>query len=140
MPMREYLCQPCHRVYTFMTATVDDARRPVCPRCGDTHLEKQMSSFARVQRRKEPLAAIPKRPGEVEAGGIDQGRRDRDGRPVETDSSIYLLWEHCVDGDPSPLDDHGLRPTQKHVHEGMGGDGPKPPGLVVFVKHKADGR
>ncbi len=78
MPMREYLCQPCHRVYTFMTATVDDARRPVCPRCGDTHLEKQMSSFARVQRRKEPLAAIPKRPGEPDCTWADISKIQRE--------------------------------------------------------------
>ena len=140
MPMREYLCQPCRRVYTFMTATVDDARRPVCPRCGAIDLERQISTFARVQRRKEPLAAIPKRPGEVEQSGIDQGRRDRDGRTVETDPDVYLLWEHCVAGDPSPLDDPDLRPTQKHVHEGMGGEGPRPPGMVVWVKPTYDGR
>lgn len=140
MPMREYLCQPCHRVYTYLTATVDDPRRPVCPRCGATDLERQLSTFARTQRRKDPLAAIPKRPGDPEGAGLDSGRKGADGQPVTTDPDVYLLWEHCVPDDPSPLTNPTLRPVHKEVHGALGGEGPRPPGLVVRVKQRDDGR
>lgn len=140
MPMREYLCQPCRRVYTFLTATTDDPRRPICPRCGATDLERQMSTFARTQRRKNPLAAIPKREGDPLQATLDSGRKAADGGVVETDPEVYLLWEHCRPEDPSPLEDPNLRPVHKQVHEGLGGEGPKPPGLVVRVKQRFDGR
>lgn len=140
MPMREYLCQPCRRVYTFLTATVDDPRRPVCPRCGSVELERQVSTFARTQRRKEPLAAIPKRPGDPEVAGLSRGRRAADGGTVESDPEVYLIWEHCRAEDPSPVDDPNLRPVHKEVHQALGGEGPRPPGLVVKVRQRDDGR
>lgn len=49
MPIYEYLCPPCNRVYSFLAASPTADKEPVCPKCGATHLEKQVSRFAFVR-------------------------------------------------------------------------------------------
>jgi putative FmdB family regulatory protein len=53
MPIFEYRCRVCeHPFETLVTA----ARPPVCPTCGSTDLEKQLSVFAAVSGRSADLA------------------------------------------------------------------------------------
>lgn len=49
MPIYEYLCPDCNRVYSFLTHTVHETRVPACPRCGAADLRKQVSKFAFVR-------------------------------------------------------------------------------------------
>lgn len=46
MPIYEYLCPHCNRVFSFLTARVGDPRQPSCPRCGGAEMRKQVSRFA----------------------------------------------------------------------------------------------
>ena len=34
MPIYEYLCRHCNRIYSFLFATMSDAGHPTCPVCG----------------------------------------------------------------------------------------------------------
>lgn len=49
MPIYQYLCPHCNRIYDFLSRTVTPARDPVCPRCSSTNLTKQVSRFAVVR-------------------------------------------------------------------------------------------
>lgn len=49
MPIYQYLCPHCNRIYDFLSRSVTPARDPVCPRCSATNLTKQVSRFAVVR-------------------------------------------------------------------------------------------
>ena len=46
MPIYEYLCPECNRVYNFLVQRPDPERHPACPKCGALDLRKQVSRFA----------------------------------------------------------------------------------------------
>jgi putative FmdB family regulatory protein len=85
MPIYEFLCPDCRRIYSFMAATTHDGRQPRCPRCGNDKMVKQVSRFAFVRGGTEPLAAIPK-PAESQPTPAD------DEAPTH-DDGLYLLWD-----------------------------------------------
>ncbi len=49
MPIYEYLCSPCNRVYSFLVPSVTETREPACPKCGAGEMRKQVSRFAFVR-------------------------------------------------------------------------------------------
>lgn len=51
MPIYEFYCQRCHRVYNFFSPRVNTEKIPLCPRCGDVQLKRQMSVVARISKR-----------------------------------------------------------------------------------------
>ena len=53
MPIYEFYCLACHRVYSFLARTMRPSRQPACPRCGRPELEKRVSVFAVSKGRKE---------------------------------------------------------------------------------------
>jgi putative FmdB family regulatory protein len=69
MPIYEFYCAACHRVYNFLSRRVDTEKRPACPRCGRPELSRRASRFAISKgRREEPKAAAPPE------GGPDEER------------------------------------------------------------------
>jgi len=46
MPIYEFACPKCRKIYSFLSKRVNPERLPVCPKCGNKNLEKQMSRFA----------------------------------------------------------------------------------------------
>jgi putative FmdB family regulatory protein len=59
MPIYEFYCAPCHRLFRFLSRSVDVATRPACPRCGHAPLERRPSIFAVSRGLKEPEAGGP---------------------------------------------------------------------------------
>jgi len=57
MPIFEYLCQSCNRIYSFLSLSARPDRTPVCPRCGATDLRRVPSAFAVRTVRKSSAAA-----------------------------------------------------------------------------------
>ena len=53
MPIYEFYCADCHRVFHFLSRTVETRKRPDCPRCGRRGIERRPSSFAISKGRKE---------------------------------------------------------------------------------------
>ncbi len=53
MPIYEFYCPACHRIYNFLSRAVNPAGRPACPKCGRGELERRVSLFAISKGRKE---------------------------------------------------------------------------------------
>lgn len=56
MPIYEFACPKCRKIYSFLSKRVNPDRLPVCPKCGNKKLEKQLSRFAMSKNLKEPAA------------------------------------------------------------------------------------
>ena len=46
MPIYEFACPQCRVIYNFLSRRINPERSPACPKCGNTKLTRQMSSFA----------------------------------------------------------------------------------------------
>ena len=56
MPIYEFACPRCRKIFSFLSKRVNPDRTPVCPKCGHQKLEKQLSRFAARRGRAEPAA------------------------------------------------------------------------------------
>jgi len=64
MPIYEFACPKCRRIYSFLSKRVNPGHLPTCPKCGNKKLSKQVSRFAMSKGLKDSA------PG---AGGEDDG-------------------------------------------------------------------
>lgn len=46
MPIYEFYCSDCHRIFNFLSTRINTEKRPDCPRCGRTGLDRKVSMFA----------------------------------------------------------------------------------------------
>lgn len=83
MPIYEYLCPACNRIFSFLVRSLGEKKEPTCPRCGGTQMERQISRFAvtGTARKSKPEGGGGKRGGETGAGdwGGGEGAWDREG-------------------------------------------------------------
>jgi putative FmdB family regulatory protein len=56
MPIYEFACPKCRKIFSFLSKRVDPDRVPVCPKCGYKKLSKQLSRFAMSRKVSEPAA------------------------------------------------------------------------------------
>src|SRR5258706_6481898 len=56
MPIYEFACPKCRKIFSFLSKRVNPDRLPVCPKCGNKKLAKQMSHFAMSKGLKETAA------------------------------------------------------------------------------------
>ena len=56
MPIYEYACPKCRVIFNFLSKRINPDRLPVCPKCGNKKMTKQMSRFAMSRGLKEPAA------------------------------------------------------------------------------------
>jgi putative FmdB family regulatory protein len=54
MPIYEFACPKCRRIFSFLSKRMNPDRSPVCPKCGNKKLEKQLSRFAMTRGLAEP--------------------------------------------------------------------------------------
>jgi putative FmdB family regulatory protein len=59
MPIYEFACPKCRVIFSFLSKRVTPEGLPVCPRCGNQKMTKEMSRFASPRGAKEPAAAPP---------------------------------------------------------------------------------
>jgi putative FmdB family regulatory protein len=45
MPIYEFYCSGCNTLFSFYSRTVNTSKRPACPRCRRSKLERQVSAF-----------------------------------------------------------------------------------------------
>ena len=57
MPIYEFACPKCRKIFSFLSKRINPDRLPVCPKCGNKKLEKQMSNFAMSRGLKESTAS-----------------------------------------------------------------------------------
>jgi putative FmdB family regulatory protein len=70
MPIYEFYCSECHRLYSFLSRAVSPDKRPACPRCGRPELSRRVSSFAISKGRQEE-------PSEDPFAGMDESRLEK---------------------------------------------------------------
>lgn len=75
MPIYEFYCPDCHRVFSFLSRRVETEKQPGCPRCARASLERRVSAFAISKRRAEPAATPAAMPGLPP--GMDEERMAR---------------------------------------------------------------
>ena len=56
MPIYEFACPKCRRIFSFLSKRIQPDHQPACPRCGGHDLTRQMSAFASPRGAKEPAA------------------------------------------------------------------------------------
>ena len=56
MPIYEYACPKCRRIFNFLSKRINPDRLPVCPKCGNKKMAKQVSRFAMSRGLTEPAA------------------------------------------------------------------------------------
>lgn len=56
MPIFEFACPKCRVIFNFLSKKLNPDRLPVCPKCGNRKMVKQMSKFAMPRGLKEPVA------------------------------------------------------------------------------------
>lgn len=79
MPIYEYLCPDCNRVFSFLIRGSDKDKDPSCPKCERTGLKKMISRFAvtGATRKSEPTGGVPAG-GEEGADPLDDPRVERE--------------------------------------------------------------
>jgi putative FmdB family regulatory protein len=84
MPIYEFACPKCRKIYSFLSKKVNPGHMPKCPKCGSEKLQKQMSRFAMVKGMKEP-GPSPTEGGEEEMPGFDESRMEKVMSELERD-------------------------------------------------------
>lgn len=59
MPIYEFACPKCRKIYSFLSKRVEPDRIPVCPKCGNKKLTKEVSRFAMMRGMAEPASTGP---------------------------------------------------------------------------------
>jgi putative FmdB family regulatory protein len=72
MPIYEFYCRHCHRVFNFLSRAVNTDKTPACPRCASAEMTRRASAFAISKGRKEE----PK-PEKPPGPDIDEARLER---------------------------------------------------------------
>jgi putative FmdB family regulatory protein len=74
MPIYEFYCADCHRVFNFLSRTVATKKTPNCPRCHRADLTRRASAFAISKGRKEEPASAE---GPALPPGFDEARLEQ---------------------------------------------------------------
>ena len=59
MPIYEYACPTCRKIFSFLSPRVTPDKIPTCPKCGGQNLQREMSRFAMLKGAPEPAASGP---------------------------------------------------------------------------------
>jgi putative FmdB family regulatory protein len=94
MPIYEFACPKCRRIYSFLSKRLNPERSPACPKCGNANLVKQVSSFAMLKGVPEPKSADTAMDEGPPVPDIEDARMDRVMSELERD------MEHLDENNP----------------------------------------
>ena len=94
MPIYEFACPKCRRIFSFLSKRVHPARPPVCPKCGNKKMSKQVSRFATARGLKEPASKA-----EADEGGPPMPDFD-DPRVARAMAEMERDMEHLDENNP----------------------------------------
>ena len=97
MPIYEFACPKCRRIYSFLSKRVNPDRLPVCPRCGNKKLKKEISRFAMMRSLKAPSAQPLGDAGGPPGPDLDDPRIERAMLEMERD------MEHLDENNPKHM-------------------------------------
>lgn len=110
MPIYEFACPKCRRIFSFLSKRVQPDRLPVCPKCGCRELTKQVSSFAMIKGVAEPAAA-PAAGEDPSMPEVDDARMERVMSELERD------MDHLDENNPRHVA-HLMRKMKEAMPEG----------------------
>jgi putative FmdB family regulatory protein len=94
MPIYEFACPKCRRIFSFLSKRTNPDRLPVCPKCGNKKMAKQVSRFAMTRGVKEPSAKTEGEEGGPPMPDLDDPRVERAMMEMERD------MEHLDENNP----------------------------------------
>lgn len=97
MPIYEFACPKCRRIYSFLSKRVNPDRAPVCPKCGNKRLRKEVSRFAMSRGLKEPSTPTAGDEGGPPMPDLDDPRVERAMMEMERD------MEHLDENNPKHM-------------------------------------
>jgi putative FmdB family regulatory protein len=95
MPIYEFACPKCRRIFSFLSKRINPDRLPVCPKCGNKKLEKQLSPFAKTRGLAESAAS--------DAGGEGPMPDFDDPRMVRAMAEMEREMEHIDENNPKHM-------------------------------------
>jgi len=113
MPIFEFACRKCRRIYSFLSRRSQPEGAPTCPKCGSKKLTKEISRFALLKGVAEPAA-----PGAEGAEGDAEGMPDFDDpRIARAMSELESDMDHLDENNPKHMA-HMLRKMQQVMPAG----------------------
>src|SRR3984957_14500438 len=97
MPIYEFACPKCRRIFNFLAKSPRAGRPPPCPKCGSRKMTKQVSAFAMPRGASEPAAAGAGEPGDGPMPDMDDPRMMRAMSEMERD------MEHLDENNPKHM-------------------------------------
>jgi putative FmdB family regulatory protein len=97
MPIYEFACPKCRKIFSFLSKRINPDRLPVCPKCGNKKLAKQLSQFAMSRKVKEPAASSPEGEDGPPMPDFDDPRMARAMAEMERD------MEHMDENNPKHM-------------------------------------
>src|SRR5213083_1970412 len=94
MPIYEFACPKCRVIFNFLPKRIQPDRLPVCPKCGNKKMSKQVSRFATTRGLKEPAARTEAEDGGPPMPDMDDPRVERAMMEMERD------LEHLDENNP----------------------------------------
>jgi putative FmdB family regulatory protein len=92
MPIYEFACPNCRKIFSFLSKKSQPAGPPVCPKCGQRKMIKQLSSFAMPRGLPEPSSGP--------AEGQDAMPDPDDPRVARVMSEMERDMEHIDENNP----------------------------------------
>ena len=97
MPIYEFACPKCRRIFNFLSKRMNPGHLPTCPKCGNKRMTKQMSRFAMSKGLKEPASAG------ADSTGDDEGPNLDDPRVMRAMSELERDMEHMDENNPKHM-------------------------------------
>jgi putative FmdB family regulatory protein len=97
MPIYEYACPKCRVIFSFLSKRIKPDRLPVCPKCGNKKMARQMSRFAMSRGLKEPTPKSDMGEGEGPMPDFGDLRVERAMMDLEKD------MEHLDENNPKHM-------------------------------------
>jgi len=115
MPIYEFACPRCRKIFNFLSRRVNPSHSPTCPTCGSRKLTKEISRFAMIKGAAEP-APTPAPGGPEDAGGPPMPDFD-DPRVERVMDEIERDMDHLDENNPRHMA-HLLRKMQQAMPPG----------------------
>jgi putative FmdB family regulatory protein len=109
VPIYEFYCAACHKVFNFLARTIDTEKRPACPACGRKGLDRWMSSFAISKNRQESDAGddLPPDMNEAEMERVmEDFAREAEGMDENDPRQMARVLRKLYDKTGMPLDEN----------------------------------
>jgi putative FmdB family regulatory protein len=97
MPIYEFACTKCRKIFSFLSKRVNPDHAPTCPKCGNKKLSKQVSRFAMTKGLAEPAAKPEGDAAEPPMPDMDDPRIERAMAEMERD------MEHLDENNPKHM-------------------------------------